>query len=177
MAHVQDFSGHVSGPESSYLTIYEVHSWILYRDPVIFRDAMQSPFGHSDYTIYDSDLKDLQDIISGKTCKISRSVNSILELLTAVEAGRVKVTGRRNGVGNPCSLPAHYWPHLTLTKRTVGFEWGSQTCACFKTRTGGFWSDLRFARKGVLVVWPPPPGEQAESTDERVEHSRLEATE
>jgi hypothetical protein len=103
-----------------------------------------------------------------------RSVDALLQLVAALEAGGVKATGIRAGLGNPRSLPAHYWHHLTLTNRFNLWREREQTCAVFKTEfNGDFWSDLRFNAKGVLALWPAPAGHpQSEFENGRAQHRR-----
>jgi hypothetical protein len=132
---------------SSYLTVSQVHDWILYRDPEFCKDRTRS---------IHFNIKELQGVIAGEAPASSRSVDALQQLLAALEAGRVKATGRRNSFENPRSLPAHYWPRLTFTN---DMEWrsGHETYACLKTNPrGAFWKDLLFGAKGVLTVWPPP---------------------
>jgi transposase len=86
------------------------------------------------------------------------------------EAGSVKATGIRAWLGNPRSLPAHYWHHLTLTNRFNPCR-GRETCAVFKTEFNrDLWSALRFNAKGVLAVWPLAGPPQSESESGHAQH-------
>jgi hypothetical protein len=157
--------GPALGIHTYHLTASQVHEWILYRDPKTLEDP------RPDRRIPDADIEDLQDVIAGKPVANSRAIDALLQLLAALETGRVKSTGRRNWVGNPRLLPGHLWHYLTFKNlsmpehyrpeayREAGlWLWPGrdQTCACLKTELagGGIWSDLRFNVKGVLAVWP-----------------------
>jgi nitrite reductase/ring-hydroxylating ferredoxin subunit len=172
-----------SGSRTAYLTVGQVRDWILYRESEILQEPAKDQF-----PISDGDIQTLQDVIAGKTVADSRSVDALLQLLAALETGRVKATGRLNRFADtslPRSLPAHYWPHLTFTNRTpsVGWETYSQTCATLKTEPGGrFWSHLLFDAKRVLTVWPPytvrgqPTGEEVGLLDPAAQPRHVEAS-
>jgi hypothetical protein len=163
-----------------FLTMYQVLWWILYRD----RKVLEYDPRWDNFPIFDDDLQALQDkitagesdadlqdkIAAGKSVANSSVVDALLQLLASLEAGRVRATGRLRWDGNPAPLPAHYWPHLTLTNRTIPHHWQERICACFRTELKGkFWSDLRFNVKGVLAVWPPRTGQkQSERGEEAV---------
>jgi hypothetical protein len=186
MHYISPRPGAPSTFHTSYLTVYQVVRWIRDRDPEVLE-------GQWDFPIDDDDLRALQDKIADKAVAKSRSLDALLQLLAALETGRVKATGRLKWVGNPRLLPAHYWPHLTLANRTDRPDWTlptkPQTCACFRTksredflserewtefqnsesrRNRDFWTDLRFDAKRVLTVWPPRP-EEDDVTDERAQ--------
>jgi len=84
----------------------------------------------------------LQDVITGKAIVTSSWVDALLHL-----------------------LPAHYWPHLTLTNRYD--RGGCETCACSKSNPRGkLWSALLFDTEDVLAVWPPPAGRERQQREE-----------
>ena len=84
----------------------------------------------------------LQDAITGKAIVTSSWVDALLHL-----------------------LPAHYWPHLTLTNRYD--RGGCETCACSKSNPRGkLWSALLFDTEDVLAVWPPPAGRERQQREE-----------
>jgi hypothetical protein len=137
---------------TSYLTLYQVCWWIRFRSlescDVKFR------------TVLDNDeIKHLEDVIAGKAIANSKEIDAVLQLLAALEQGRIKVTARRNWRGNPRSLPAHYWPHLTFTNRCelLSEERRRETCVRFKNTApmGSCWSDLLFESRSILIIWPP----------------------
>jgi hypothetical protein len=162
-----DFRDAGTNLHTSYLTVYQVHNWILYRTFDILKDQTTSNFA-----ISDCDIRELQDVITGRAIVKSRAVDALLQLLAALEAGSVKATGIRAWRGNPRSLPAHYWHHLTLTNRFNPWT-GRETCAVFKTEFNrDLWSDLRFNAKGVLAVWPPAGHPQSESESGHAQHCR-----
>jgi hypothetical protein len=109
----------------------------------------------SNYKFHDEIVRNLEEVITWNAPVEYLSVEALLQLLKALEAGRVGATGTRNGTGNPRSLPAHFWHHLTFKNHSFGSRW--EACAYFKTENfrGGFWSNLRFNAKGVFAVWPP----------------------
>jgi hypothetical protein len=135
---------------TSYLTLVQVHDWIVYRKLENLEKRTSS-----NYVFHDEIVRNLQEVITWNAAVKYLSVEALLQLLKALEAGRVRATGTRNGMGSPRSLPAHFWHHLTFKNRSFGSRW--EACAYFKTENfrGGFWSDLRFNAKGVLAVWPP----------------------
>jgi hypothetical protein len=163
---------------STYLTVYQVYMWIRFRTPEAVEERQR------DYAISNHELKALQEEIAGKAVAKSRSLDALLQLSAALEAGRVKATGRLNWIGNPRVLPAHYWPHLTLANRnhTVQKSWIEQICACFRIESRrDFWSDLRFDAKRVLMVWPTPADrrqqrEQDGARAARIQRGGLEAS-
>lgn len=161
---------------SRYLTIWQVHQWILRRDPEILRQTKFAPLAIDDSllkvlvytrrsdpsTLRFSDLPDYNLVGSP-------AAEGLLQLLAALESGRAKVTGRLLWNGNPRGLPAHYWPHMTLTNR---FQFGTtgekQTCAWLQTNWGGgrYWSDLLFEAASVLAVWPGTDEKSPEQPEE-----------
>lgn len=190
MHYISPRPGALSTFHTSYLTVYQVVRWIRDRDPEVLE-------GLWDFPIDDDDLRALQDKIADKAVAQSRSLDALLQLLAALETGRVKATGSLKWVGNPRLLPAHYWPHLTLANRTDG-DWKTETCACFRSKSRAeffsehdrtkfqrtesrrdFWSDLRFDAERVLTVWPHPTGrkhqrpEEDDVTDEHAQCPRL----
>jgi hypothetical protein len=83
---------------TAYLTVYQVYSWIRYREPQILEDQYWS-------AIDDDVIRALNDVIAGDLKVISSSVEPLLQLLAALETGRVKAIGRLNRVPGSGSLP------------------------------------------------------------------------
>jgi len=140
---------------TAYLTVYQVYSWIRRRDPEILDYQYWS-------SISDHVIEELNDVIAGKADPISKSVEPLLQLLDALEPGRIKAIGRLNCTPGseslPRPLPKHYWTGFTFINRTPsGCDYSSrQTCAALKREPKGrFWCDLLFERRTVLKVWPP----------------------
>jgi hypothetical protein len=158
--------------DTFYLTLSQVCDWIVHRDPEKIRKL--SRFDYYNTAISDSDIEHLRGLFAGALA--NSRVDALQQLLAALEASRVKATGRRYFSSNPGSLPAHYWPRLTFFNHKG--PRGIETCVRFKTeQTGPFWSDLLFGTKGVLAVWPPPtgrkqtePGAEDGSIDKRGQH-------
>jgi hypothetical protein len=148
---------HRAVASTAYLTIRQVYSWIRNRNPEILEHQHQYW-----WAIDDDIIQDLNDFIAGKVEAVSNSAEALLQLLAALETGRVKAIGRLNhpvpGWG-PLSrpLPRHHWVGLTFVNRTPS-DWSyvpDQTCAALKTHPQGrFWCDLLFERTTVLAVWP-----------------------
>jgi hypothetical protein len=182
-------SGVVLSPDAmsvfrtSYLTLYQVCWWVRYR-------TLDSCDVTHVGVLHDNEIKEVQDVIAGEAVADSKSklVDAVLQLLAALEQGRVKATGRQNRIGNPTgnpkSFPAHYWPYLTFTNRATLTT--IETCVCFKNAApqGRCWSDLRFGAKGVLAVWPTPNdrkqlgrGAEDDAIDERTQHRRVASSE
>jgi hypothetical protein len=94
------------------------------------------------------------NVIAGNALAKTKWDDALARLVAELGRGRVKATGRRNGSGNPESLPASYWPLLTFSDRDFKGR-GLLTCACFRADANAdCWSDLRFDAEHVLTVWP-----------------------
>jgi hypothetical protein len=121
--------------------LQEIDDWLVANGmPIGLRDLVQSR---------------MQRLSEANTRAIAGWNDTLAKLLAALGRGRIKATARRNGRGDPESVPVAAWPFMTFSDRAFEGR-GLLSCACFRDPTAETrWSDMRFDVDDILEVWPP----------------------
>ena len=93
---------------------------------------------------------------------------ALAQLISALSGDHVQATGRKNGIGDPESVPAYFWPHLTFAERRIAGR-GLLSCACYKDDPiGDCWSDLRFDSASIAAAFPDDTAPESQGQEKGI---------